>query len=212
MFAAISVAGYCRQEFGHCNHRIQLFWIFDKLACMQNRSTKKKPVVGKTAPNPTYVKIGKRIRQARLMAKESNSRQLSQRLGWSAGRINNFELGVSTPGPEETRILCEALKANPAWVTYGVGSPRASDLDSTRYRNLMAVVEEAEASAELPALLDALKLSLERLEKLRANPFKKIPDTMARRCERHLNKPGGWLDEPRIEDRMFSILSGAALN
>jgi transcriptional regulator with XRE-family HTH domain len=179
----------------------KLFGFFVKLSRMQDRSTKKKPVVGKTAPNPTYAKIGKRIRQARLMAKESNSRQLSQRLGWSAGRINNFERGVSTPGPEETRILCEALKANPAWVTYGVGSPRTSDLDSTRYRNLMAVVEEAEASAELPALLDALKLSRERLEKLRANPFKKIPDTMARRCERHLNKPGGWLDETRIEDR-----------
>ena len=168
---------------------------------MQNRSTKKKPVAGKAAPNPTYVKIGKRIRQARLMAKESNSRQLSQRLGWSAGRINNFELGVSTPGPEETWILCEALKANPAWVTYGVGSPRTSNLDSTRYRNLMAVVEEAEAGAELPALLAALKLTVERVEKLRGNPFKKIPDTTARRCERHLNKPKGWLDATRIEDR-----------
>ena len=117
---------------------------------MQNRSTKKKPVAGKAAPNPTYVKIGKRIRQARLMAKESNSRQLSQRLGWSAGRINNFELGISTPGPEETGILCEALKANPAWVTYGVGSPRASNLDSTRYRNLMAVVEEADVEGVAP--------------------------------------------------------------
>jgi transcriptional regulator with XRE-family HTH domain len=168
---------------------------------MQNRSTKKKPVVGKAAPNPTYVKIGKRIRQARLMAKESNSRQLGQRLGWSAGRINNFELGISTPGPEETRILCEALKANPAWVTYGVGSPRASGLDSTRYRNLMAAVEAAEARADLPAFLDALKLPVERLERLRANPFKQIPDTMARRCERYLNKPKGWLDAPRIEDR-----------
>ena len=143
-----------------------------------------------------------RINQYKVFCRDkSNSRQLSQRLGWSAGRINNFELGISTPGPEETRILCEALKANPAWVTYGVGSPRTSDLDSTRYRNLMAVVEEAEATAQLPALLDALKLSVERLEKLRANPFKKIPDTMARRCERHLNRPGGWLDATRIEDR-----------
>jgi len=167
---------------------------------MQNRSTKKKPVAGKTVPNPAYVKIGKRLRQARAMANERNSRRLGQRLGWSAGRINNFELGISTPGPEETLVLCEALKANPAWVTYGVGSPRASDLDATRYRNLMAAVEEAEASAQLPALLDALKLTLERLEKLRANPFKKIPDTMARRCERYLRKPRGWLDETRIED------------
>ena len=151
-------------------------------------------------PNQTYVKIGKRIRQARQMAKQTNSRELSQRLGWSGGRINNFELGISTPGPDETLILGEVLKVEPAWITYGVGSPRASAVYTTRYCNFMAVIDENAAAAELPDLLNALKLTVERLEKIQANPLKKIPDDMARRCERYLKKPRGWLDETRIEN------------
>jgi hypothetical protein len=78
--------------------------------------------------NPTYVKIGKRIRQARMSARETNSRELSLRLGWSAGRVNDFELGISTPGPDETEVLAEQFKVNPAWVTYGVEPMRSSDL------------------------------------------------------------------------------------
>lgn len=150
--------------------------------------------------NQTYVKIGKRIRQARLMAKETNSRALSQRLGWSGGRINNFELGISTPGPDETLLLSEILNVEPAWITYGVGSPRATAVYTTRYCNFMTVVDEITAAAELPGFLDAVKLSVERLGKLQANPLKKIPDDMARRCERFLEKPRGWLDETRIEN------------
>jgi transcriptional regulator with XRE-family HTH domain len=167
---------------------------------MQKKSTNKRGSAKKQALNPTYVKIGKRIRQARLMAKETNSRELSLRLGWSAGRINNFELGISTPGPDETETLCQVLKAEPAWITYGVGSPRASAAQSTRYCNFMAAIGEVETEADLPSLLESVKLTVERLEKLRANPFKKIPDVMARRCEKYLNKPRGWLDETRIED------------
>jgi transcriptional regulator with XRE-family HTH domain len=167
---------------------------------MQKKTTKNRGSTKKQALNPTYVKIGKRIRQARLMAKETNSRKLSLRLGWSAGRINNFEVGISTPGPDETELLCQELKAEPAWITYGVGSPRASAFFTTRYCNFMAAIEEVEAAAELPALLESIKLTVERLEKIRANPLKKIPDVMARRCEKHLNKPRGYLDETRIED------------
>ena len=35
---------------------------------------------------------------------------------------------------------------------------------------------------------------------LRGNPLKKIPDVMARRLEKYLSKPLGWLDESKIED------------
>ncbi len=171
----------------------------------QTRRKNLRPATRKSANkknelNPTYVKIGKRIRQARLMAGWTNSRSLSGHLDWSAGRINNFELGISTPGPDETLLLAKELKVEPAWITYGVGSPRATALYTTRYCNLMAVIAEAETAAELPDLLDALKLTVERLEKFRANPLKKIPDDMARRCEKYLKKPRGWLDETRIED------------
>lgn len=149
--------------------------------------------------NPIYVKIGKRIRQLRQMAGETNSRELSLRLGWSAGRINNFELGLSTPGPEETIQLCQVLNGEPAWVTYGIGSPRPTAQVSTRYCNFMAAVEEIEEQAGLPDFLDALKTSPDRLDTLRANPLKKIPDVMARRCEKYLDKPRGWLDEKSVE-------------
>ena len=123
---------------------------------MRKKSPSQQSKPNQSALNPTYLKIGKRIRQARQMAKETNSRELSLRLGWSAGRINNFEVGISTPGPDETEILCRALRAEPAWITYGVGSPRAEDFNVVRHRNLMAAIGEAEASGELPALLEAL--------------------------------------------------------
>ncbi|WP_078121804.1 helix-turn-helix domain-containing protein [Thiosocius teredinicola] len=149
--------------------------------------------------NPVYEKIGKRIRQARIMAKETNSRALSERLGWSAGRINNFETGISTPGVEETLQFCEAVGADPCWVTYGVGSPRASSLQATRHRNLITIVDEAEQSGALPDLLAAIQLTPERLAKHRENPFKEIPDRLARRCERFTQQRRGSMDESPAE-------------
>jgi hypothetical protein len=64
----------------------------------------------------------------------------------------------------------------------------------------MMVIDEIESTAELPGMLKTLKLTVERLEKLRSNPLKKIPDDLVRRCERYLKKPRGWLDETRIEN------------
>lgn len=153
-----------------------------------------------TTRNPLYVKIGKRIRQARLMAKETNGRALSERMGWSGGRLNNFETGISTPGIEETLQLCEALKADPCWITYGVGSPRPisqQSQQSIRHRNLMAVFGEAKSRGTLPELLAATSVTPERLEKLRAQPFKQIPGRLARQCEKHLGQRRGRLDEIR---------------
>lgn len=148
----------------------------------------------KPVRNPLYVKIGKRIRQARSMARESNSRELSLRLGWSAGRIHNYETGLSTPGVEETLQFCDALGVDPAWLTYGSGAPRPAELHSARYRRLIDALAEAEKRGELPEMLDALKLTPARLKKLRANPFAKIPSALARRAEKHLGLPRGGLD------------------
>jgi transcriptional regulator with XRE-family HTH domain len=177
------------------------FGLSVKLRDMRNKKSQKKSPVKRSELNPTYVKIGKRIRQARLSAKVTNSREFSLGLGWSAGRVNNFELGISTPGPDETEILAEAFKVNPAWITYAVEPMRSSDLYSTRYCNFIRVVEEAEATGDLIQLLEAVKLTAERLDKLRGNPHKKIPDAMARRCEKHLQKPRGWLDDKQQENR-----------
>lgn len=147
--------------------------------------------------NALYAKIGKRIRQARLMAKETNSRALSERLGWSGGRINNFETGISTPGVDETLQLCEALRVDPCWITYGAGSPRPAMQQERRHQNLMEVADEADLAGNLPELLAATGLTVERLEKLRASPFKQIPDRLARDCEKYLGKPWGWMDQIR---------------
>lgn len=159
------------------------------------------PSAGKNERNPLYVKIGKRIRQARLMAKETNSRELSQRLGWSAGRIHNYETGLSTPGVDETLQFCEALGIDPAWLTYGIGAPRPADLHSSRYRNFIHALDQAEREGTLPEYLEAIRLPVERMQKFRKNPYAKIPDVMARRCEKFLSKRRGWIDESHDEIR-----------
>jgi hypothetical protein len=69
------------------------------------------------------------------------------------------------------------------------------------------VIEEAEIAAEVLQMLQALKLTVERLEKIRANQHKRIPDVMARRCEKYLKKPRGWLDDNRVEKRYCEPMS-----
>ena len=164
---------------------------------MQN--VKSLPVRNKTERNPAYLKIGKRIRQARMMAGESNSRELGLRLGWSAGRIHNYESGLSTPGIEETLQFSDALKVNPAWVTYGIGDPRPTDPQPDRYRKFMQALDDAEREGVLPEYLSAIKLPQERMQKFRSKPHAKIPDLMARRCEKYLKQHRGWIDEPMDE-------------
>lgn len=158
--------------------------------------TKPPPAKAKTERNPHYVKIGKRIRQARLMAQESNSRELSLRLGWSAGRIHNYETGLSTPGVDETLQFCAALNIDPGWLTYGIGAPRPAEMHSQRYRKFIDALDQAEKQGILPEYLEAIKLPLERMRKFRNNPYTKIPDVMARRCEKFLGKRRGWIDAP----------------
>ncbi len=157
---------------------------------------KSKPAKERAERNPLYVKIGKRIRQARMMARESNSRELSLRLGWSAGRIHNYETGLSTPGVDETLQFCAALDIDPGWLTYGIGAPRPAEMHSNRYRRFIDALDRAEREGILPEFLEALKLPLERLRKFRNNPYARIPDVMARRCEKFLGKRRGWIDAP----------------
>jgi transcriptional regulator with XRE-family HTH domain len=170
---------------------------------------KKPPVSIKTNPgrNPLYVKIGKRIRQARLMACESNSRDLSNRLGWSGGRIHNYETGLSTPGVDETLQFCAAVGVDPCWITYGVGAPRPTAMHSTRYRKFIGALDAAEKQGDLEQYLVAIKLPFERMQKFRNNPFTKIADVIARRCEKYLGQRRGWIDEPSINSEIQPYLS-----
>ncbi len=168
---------------------------------------KSKPGKERAERNPLYVKIGKRIRQARLMAQESNSRELSLRLGWSAGRIHNYETGLSTPGVDETLQFCAALNIDPGWLTYGIGAPRPAEMHSNRYRRFIGALDQAEKDGILPEYLEAIRLSLERARKFRNNPYARIPDVMARRCEKFLGKRRGWIDAPLAGAETGAFLS-----
>lgn len=168
---------------------------------------KKSATANAPGRNPLYVKIGKRIRQARLMARETNSRDLSARLGWSGGRLHNYETGLSTPGVDETLQFCAALKIDPCWITYGVGAPRPAELHSTRYRNFIDALDQAETEGYLEEYLAAIKLPIERMHKLRNNPYSKIPDIMARRCEKYLGKRRRWIDSESKAGELFPYLS-----
>jgi len=148
--------------------------------------------------NPLYIKIGKRIRQARLMARETNSRDLSVRLGWSGGRLHNYETGVSTPGVDETLQFCDFVGVEPSWITYGVGAPRPAELHSPRYRNFIDALDTAEKEGYLEEYLAAIKLPIERMHKFRNNPYSKIADVMARRCEKYLGESRGWIDRSSL--------------
>ena len=38
-------------------------------------------------------------------------------------------------------------------------------------------------------------MPIERMKKFRNSPYSKIPDLMARRCEKYLGQRRGWIDE-----------------
>ena len=162
----------------------------------------KSSIGSKTLRNPLYQKIGKRIRQARLMASETNSRDLSIRLGWSGGRIHNYESGLSTPGVDETLQFCQAVGVDPSWITYGVGAPRPVELHSVRYRKFIDTLDQAEKQGNLEEYLAAVKLPIERMRKFRNNPYSKIPDAMARRCEKYLGQRRGWIDKATVNSQI----------
>ena len=46
-------------------------------------------------------------------------------------------------------------------------------------------------------------MPIERMRKLRNNPFSKIPNVMARRCEKHLGQRRGWIDEATVNTQIY---------
>jgi hypothetical protein len=55
------------------------------------------------------------------------------------------------------------------------------------------------APTRLRALLQSLGISHKKLNELIDNPFTAIQDRYARRCEKFLKKPRGWMDEQHVE-------------
>ena len=153
--------------------------------------------------NPTAVKIGNRIKQARKMAGFTTASQLNEHLeDWSASRLGNYEAGISIPSPDDIERIARITGSSPCWITFGIGPIRATsrDVQAIRHQNLTFVVDQIkETPTKLRLLLKELGVSRNKLEELLDNPFTPIIDRYARRCEKVLKKHKGWMDEQHVE-------------
>ncbi len=153
--------------------------------------------------NPTAVKIGQRIKQARRMGGfDTAARLLAEIPAWGSSRLGNYEAGISLPSPDDVRLIARATGASPCWIMFGSGPIRASgrDTQAVRHQNLVAMIEQVEPQkARLTSLLKTLGISRKKLDDYLANPFQPIPDRLVRRCEKFLNKPQAWMDEQHVE-------------
>ncbi len=153
--------------------------------------------------NPTAVKIGQRIKQARRMAGFDTVAQLLKLLpGWSASRVGNYEAGISSPSPDDVRVIAVATDASPCWIMFGAGPIRASgrDKQAIRHQNLVGLIDIAtQKSNGLTKFLKEIGISKNKLEAYINNPFIKLPERTVRRCEKAGKHAVGWMDEQHIE-------------
>jgi len=153
--------------------------------------------------NPTAVKIGQRIKQARRMAGFDSAAQLLEHIPeWGKSRLGNYEAGISLPSPDDVQTIAQATGASPCWIMFGSGPIRASGRDSQaiRHQNLVTTVEQLRSErGKLTRLLKALGISRKKLDEYLANPFQPFPDRLVRRCEKFLRKPLTWMDEQHVE-------------
>ena len=153
--------------------------------------------------NPTAVKIGQRIKQARRMAGFDSAAQLLEHIpDWGSSRLGNYEAGISLPAPDDVQIIAQATGASPCWIMFGSGPIRASgrDAQAIRHQNLTAAVQQLQPErGQLTRLLKALGISRKKLDEYLANPFQPIPDRLVRRCEKCLSKPPAWMDEQHVD-------------
>ena len=153
--------------------------------------------------NPTAVKIGQRIKQARRMAGFDSAAQLLEHIpDWGSSQLGNYEADISLPSPDDVQTIAQATGASPCWIMLGNGPIRASgrDTQAIRHQNLAATVEQLQAQrGQLTRLLKALGISRKKLDEFLANPFQPIPDRLIRRCEKFLSKPPAWMDEQHVE-------------
>lgn len=152
--------------------------------------------------NPTALKIGNRIKQARKMAGFETAAQLNELLSdWSASRLGNYEAGISTPSPDDIERIAQLTDASPCWITFGIGPIRAAmrDIQAIRHQNLVYLVDQATNSKKIKSLVTTLGISKNKLDEHLDNPFMNITDRIARRCEKFVKKPQGWMDEQHVE-------------
>jgi len=68
-------------------------------------------------------------------------------------------------------------------------------------------LDKAEKQGNLEEYLAAIKLPIDRMRKFRNNPYSKVPNVMARRCEKYLGQRRGWIDEATVNSQIHHILS-----
>lgn len=155
-----------------------------------------------TAKNPTAVRVGQRIKQARRMAGLDTADQLLNQLSdWGRSRLGNYEAGISLPSPDDIERLAQATGTSPCWLMFGSGPIRASgrEQQSIRHQNLAQLVQRSKVERQLTALLKNMGISRKKLDEYLENPFLNIPDRIARRTEKYIGKKPGWMDEQHVE-------------
>lgn len=145
--------------------------------------------------------VGKRIRQARIMAGFDTIVSLSEHFAdWSDSRLGNYETGTSMPNPLDIGRIAKATDTNPCWLMFGMGSIRAEsrDIQTIRHQNFTQVFNSL-SRAEKISLRNQLKLKPKQLANHLNNPFLTITATLCHKLERHVAKPKGWMDEQHID-------------
>ena len=153
--------------------------------------------------NPTAVRIGQRIKQARKMAGFSSAAQLLAKTNaWGTGRLGNYEAGISMPSPDDIETIAELTGSSACWIMFGIGPIRATGRDhqAIRHQNIMTVFEKHKIQrGGIAKYLKATGLSRKKIDEYAANPFLEIPDRLARKLEKLEKKPNGWADEQHVE-------------
>jgi hypothetical protein len=134
------------------------------------------------------------------MAGFNTAADLNQKFpSWSSSRLGNYESGQSLPSPDIVLEIAKETDTSPCWIMFGLGPIRSAqrDLQAVRHQNLLYLVKDR-SNREKARLAKLLNLKGEQLEQHLDNPFKKIPDRLARKLERESEKERGWLDEQHV--------------
>ncbi|GAB6040284.1 helix-turn-helix domain-containing protein [Endothiovibrio diazotrophicus] len=147
--------------------------------------------------------IGARIKLARRMAELPTQASLLEQIPhWSPSRLGNYEAGISSPGPDDLRLIAAATGVSPCWLMFGDGPirPNARDLQAIRHQNLCHLAEERNRTrGGLARFARKLGMDREALEGRMENPFQPVDDELARRCEAADGRTEGWMDEQHVE-------------
>lgn len=153
--------------------------------------------------NPTAVRIGQRIKQARKMAGFDSAAQLLPQIpNWGPSRLGNYEAGISIPSPDDIQLIAQVTNTSPCWIMFGLGPIRATgrDVQAIRHQNLVFIVDQCHNQrGKITQLLKTIGISRKKLEEHLNNPFLNLSDRLARKCEKFSQKPNGWLDEQHVE-------------